>query len=654
MVKRLFGYVLLFRKKVALAVIILLLSIVTQLIGPYIIKVIIDQHINASTQLHWYQTELNGVPDGTSATSFQNKAYIRADWVNPGQIRPEWPKYYIKTVNDHVYLTSPDSKDVELSSSDVFFFYEHDALPVVLLIGLYIIVLIMSGYLAFLKDYLMQSAALEIIRKMRMDLIKQVHRLPVSYFDSTPIGQIVTRISNDIESIKEFFLSFMSNFVVNGVNLIGIYVLLFILDVKLAAVCLLLIPLFFFLMSLHLKYSKGYFQVMRARLSDMNAMLSETMQVMPIFKAFRREQAVIEEFEELNRERFDNQIKQLRVSNILSQNISNFVGALCVVAVMWYFGDMSLRSAISFGVLYAFIDYLGRLFAPINGIFQQLSQVQPAFIAAEGVFSLLDIEGTDIAAVNEVNRPEGHVKFSNVTFAYKKDEYVLKNISFEAKKGETIAIVGHTGSGKSSIMSLLMGFYEPTSGLITIDGQDITTISKQALRKYMGIVQQDPVLFAGDIKFNVSLYNEEIDLEKVKYAIREVGAEELVLRLPNGYDEEVIERGTTLSSGQRQLISFARALAFNPAIMILDEATSSIDTETEMLVQKALKVLVKDRTTFIIAHRLSTIRQADHILVLHQGEIVESGNHDELMSMKGKYYTMVQLQNERAVEEAMT
>lgn len=516
--------------------------------------------------------------------------------------------------------------------------------PVLRLLALYVGLLVLAGIGNFTQSYLLQSTALQIIKNMRMDLMRHIQRIPLRYFDNTPIGQIVSRIANDTEAVRDLFMSFMATFVVSFVQLIGIFTALFLLDVRLAMLCLLLPPLFALIMYVHLKYSKGYIAVMRARLSDMNAMINESITVMPIIQAFRREKVTIGEFETLNEDRYVHQIKQFRVFSLSSRNIVGTIGSLVTALVIWYFGRASLQDAILFGVFYAFIDYLGRIFHPIIGIFDQLTNAQRAFVSAEKVFAILDMEGREVEDAAKVPRPEGVVAFDNVTFSYKEGDPVLKGISFEARRGETVALVGHTGSGKSSIMNLLLGFYEADKGRITIDGRDVTSLSKQALRKHMGIVLQDPYLFAGDIKSNVSLYNKGITLEKVKQALMDVGAAPFVEQLPGGYDEPVIERGSTLSSGQRQLISFARALAFDPAILILDEATASVDSETEGLIQQALRVVSEGRTTLVIAHRLSTIREADQILVLHRGEIVERGTHESLMALGGRYFKMYQLQ----------
>lgn len=530
-----------------------------------------------------------------------------------------------------------------------------DLAPVLWLLALYMGLLLVASIGNFSQSYILQSTALQIIKNMRMDLMRHIQRIPLRYFDNTPIGQIVSRIANDTEAVRDLFMSFMATFVVSFVQLIGIFTALFILDVRLALFCLLLPPLFALIMVIHLKYSKRYITIMRARLSDMNAMINESIVVMPIIQAFRREKVTLDEFEVLNEDRYVNQIKQFRVFSLSSRNIVGTIGSLVTALVIWYFGRASLETSIMFGVFYAFIDYLGRIFQPIIGIFDQLTNAQRAFVSAEKVFAILDMEGMEVEEVAAVKRPEGVVKFDQVTFAYKEGENVLKQISFEARKGETVALVGHTGSGKSSIMNLLLGFYEPDQGVISIDGRDISGYSKQALRKHMGIVLQDPYLFAGDIKFNVSLYNKDISIDRVKSVLKDVGAAPFIEQLPNGYDELVVERGSTLSSGQRQLISFARALAFDPSILILDEATASIDSETEGLIQQALRVVSQGRTTLVIAHRLSTIREADQILVLHRGEIVERGNHDALMALGGRYYKMYQLQKgEKASAEPVS
>ncbi len=526
--------------------------------------------------------------------------------------------------------------------------------PVLVLLAFYIGLVSLSGVLNFSQSYLLQATALRIIKNMRMDVMRHIQRIPLRYFDNTPAGQIVSRVANDTEAIRELFMSFMATFVVSFAHLLGIYIALFILDVELALYTLALPPIFAVIMYFHLKYSKKYVAIMRARLSDMNAMINESILVMPILQAFRREKATLEEFERLNEDRYVAQVKQFRIFSLSSRNIVGTIGSLVTAFVIWHFGNLSIAGAtLSFGVLYAFIDYLGRIFNPIIGIFDQLMNAQRAFVSADKVFAILDMEGREVEETSGTAKPKGEVKFENVTFAYNDDDHVLKNISFTARQGETVALVGHTGSGKSSIINLLLGFYEPGLGRITIDDVDITTLSKQQLRKHMGIVLQDPYLFAGDIKFNVSLYNKEISLEQVKRALSDVGAASFVEQLPRGYDEPVVERGSTLSSGQRQLISFARALAFDPSILILDEATASIDSETEGLIQRALKVVSEGRTTLVIAHRLSTIREASQILVLHRGEIVERGNHDELMALRGRYFKMYQLQTEEKASLAI-
>ncbi|MEX1030733.1 MAG: ABC transporter ATP-binding protein [Paenibacillaceae bacterium] len=573
-IRRLFRYALLFKFRIIAAILILIMAVGTELLGPIITRTVI---------------------------------------------------------NDHLSLIGSDAFRMK---------------PIIYLVGLYVCILVGAAILHFVQSFLLQTTALRIILQMRMDIMNHLQRIAVRYFDNTPVGALVNRVANDTESIRDLYMSFMATFVVSLVQITGIFIFLFYLNPFMASICLILIPFYAGIVYCLLRFSNKYWVSMRARISEMNAMLSETIVVMPVLRLFRREKETVREFEELNDVWFVNNVKQLRLTSMISRNLIGLSGALMTAFIIYYFGGLSLEASIELGTLYAFLDYLGRLFYPVIGIFDQLVNAQRAFVSAERVFELMDEPGREVTDIQNEQfvRPKGTVTFEDIWFAYNDEEYVLKGLSFEAIQGQTVALVGHTGSGKSSVMNLLLGFYETEKGKITIDGQDIRTIPKQSLRKYMAVVLQDPFLFAGDIKFNVSLYNKSIGPDQVSQALKDVGADTFVERLPAGMDEPVIERGSTLSAGQRQLITFARALAFNPSILILDEATASIDSETEGLIQNALKVLSQGRTTFVIAHRLSTIREADLILVLHKGEIVERGSHEELMQAQGRYYKMYELQ----------
>ncbi|WP_078381592.1 ABC transporter ATP-binding protein [Sutcliffiella halmapala] len=661
--KRLFNYALTQRKTIIIALIMLSIAVAAELTGPFIAKRMIDNHI-LGIEKTWIASE----EAGKDRVLYQGTYYIREDRAENIQLEEEETARILQVGREYYFVPSDISFDGErkvsngelvitrgeqqasyeaelLTNSELITFYQPEVKYIIYLVALYFGLLVVASFFQYGQSYYLQTSANRIIQKMREDVFGQIQQLPIQYFDHLPAGKVVSRITNDTETIKELYVTVLATFFSGLIYITGIYIALFLLDAKLAAICLLLIPILIVWFILYRRYASVYNHKIRALLSDINGNINESIQGMTIIQAFRRQKKAKQEFETWNEEHFSYQNKLLSLNALTSHNLVGVLRNIAFVVVIWYFGGASLGigSMISLGVLYAFVDYLGRMFGPITGMVNQLANLEQARVSAVRVFELMDEAGVKVAD-EKYPRYEGNVSFESVSFGYKEDEYVLKDISFDAKKGETVALVGHTGSGKSSIMNLLFRFYDIEKGKILIDGEDIQQLSKQAIRQHMGIVLQDPFLFSGTIASNVSLEDPSIAMDKVKKALEDVGAMDFISALPKGLEEPVIEKGSTLSSGQRQLISFARALAFDPAILILDEATASIDTETEAVIQKALEVLKKGRTTFIIAHRLSTIKNADQILVLDRGEIVERGNHAELMKLKGRYYQMYELQ----------
>ncbi|REK68762.1 MAG: multidrug ABC transporter permease [Cohnella sp.] len=659
--KRLFRYALLYKKPIAAALGLLMLAVCVELAGPFIAKRMIDNNI-LGIEKKWHEV----LSDGKNTVTYNGKRYKREDHFADGETRGETArvlqverKYYFlegdlafdgkrEAANGKLTVTASDGQTAtypvtELSVSELYRFYKPEIPGLLAMAAAYFGLLVLAAGFTYGQRLLLQKSANRIVQRMREDVFAHTQRLPVQYFDNLPAGKVVSRITNDTEAVRELFVAVLANFFSGVVYMAAIYGALFLLEPRLALISLPLVPILLVWIVVYRKFAARYNQVIRNKLSDINAMINESIQGMPIIQAFRRREKTMQEFEELNREFFTYQNKLLNLNSLTSHNLVNVVRNVLFIVVVWLFWGDWLGSIVTVGVLYAFIDYMNRMFQPIVGIVNQLANLETARVSAERVFRLLDEPGVDVAT-GEMERYKGEVRFENVTFAYKNDDYVLKNISFEAKQGETVALVGHTGSGKSSILNLLFRFYDIEHGSIKVDGVDVRDIPKQLLRRHMGIVLQDPYLFTGTIASNVSLNNPKISREKVVQALKDVGAYDMFMSLPGGIDEPVLEKGSTLSAGQRQLISFARALAYDPAILILDEATASIDTETEAIIQQALDVVKKGRTTFVIAHRLSTIRQADQILVLDHGEIVERGNHESLMELGGKYYAMYQLQ----------
>ncbi|MEW4283516.1 ABC transporter ATP-binding protein [Priestia koreensis] len=516
-------------------------------------------------------------------------------------------------------------------------------------LGLHIIKVVIQ-YFQLLR---FQELALNIIQKLRIDVFSKVHKLGLKYFDQTPTGSIVSRITNDTESIKDMFVEVIVSFIQNGVMLVGIFIAMFILNVKLAAFCLVLLPALYVLMKTYRKVSSVFYQQMREKLSQLNASLNESLQGMAIVQVFRQEDRMKKEFAKINEEHYEAGLKNIKLDGLLLRPAVDVIYIVSLMIVLSYFGISSFGNVVEIGVLYAFINYLDRFFEPINQLMMRLSLFQQAIVSASRVFALLDDKTyAPSSSHTETNKvTEGEIRFENVTFSYDGKRDVLKNISFTAKPGETVALVGHTGSGKSSIINLLMHFYHLEKGNILLDGVPIRDYTNDELRSKVGLVLQDPFLFANDIKHNIALHNQRITIDQVKEAAKFVQADSFIERFEDQYDEKVVERGATLSSGQRQLVAFARTIVRDPKVLVLDEATANIDTETEEAIQLALERMRKGRTTIAIAHRLSTIQNADLILVLHKGEIVERGTHQELLSLKGLYYKMYLLQNGLSYEE---
>lgn len=540
------------------------------------------------------------------------------------------PLIIMQIIDDHIF-------------SDAF---TSETMPAILrLASLYLGLISASAIFAYGQRYFLAISANKIIKKMRQDVFTHIQTIPIKYFDNLPAGKIVSRITNDTEAVKNLYINILTNFVAGGVQMIGVLIALYFLDVRFALICTLIIPILFIWIVLYRRIATGYNKRIRSRLSDINGMLNESISGMPIIQAFRGERRTEKEFQTINEDYYDNQRKMLKLDAATGWNILSALQNLAMLSIIWFFGGRFLQAqtAISIGLLYTFIDYTHRLFRPIMGIVGQLSSMESAIVSSGRVFELME-EESEALSEKQVPRYKGNVAFEQVHFAYDANNPVLKDITLSAKCGETVALVGHTGSGKSSIMSALFGFYPYQSGRITIDGKDINTLSKQEYRQHMGIVLQDAYLFAGTIASNISLDNANISRKQIEESLAAVGATAFINKLPKGIDEPVLEKGSTFSTGERQLLSFARALAFDPAILILDEATANIDTETEGIIQKALEVLKRGRTTFVIAHRLPTIRNADQILVLDRGQIVERGNHQTLMDLQGKYHQMYQLQ----------
>ena len=514
------------------------------------------------------------------------------------------------------------------------------------LIAIYFGLMVSTVITRYISAIYRMRAANGIIKILRDQLYTHVQELPINYFDNLPAGKIVAHITNDTESLRQqFYVATVGQILINVFYVIGAFAAIAFFHTGLALTLLVLIPIMFLWNKYYTKYARVFHRKERNLNSDINGKLNESIQGMQIIQAFEQEERIQDEFEDINGKWYEVMRKYVILDSAFQWTFADFLRRLSLLLLMVYFSTQYINGAlgISVGMLYLFGDFVSRLYEPIKGIIQQMAFVQQAIAAGDRVFEMMDMKPEDNPEAS-MEVTEGRVAFNHVTFGYTEEKDVLKDIHFTAEPGQTVALVGHTGSGKSSIMNLLFRFYDPQIGEIMIDGQNTKEFSRQSVREDMGIVLQDPFLFTGTIYSNITMDNPSISKETAIQALLDVGGQDLLDKFEKGIDEPVVEKGSTLSSGQRQLISFARALAFDPKILILDEATSSIDTETEEIIQHAMNVLKKGRTTFIIAHRLSTIQHADQILVLDQGVIKERGTHESLLSLNGAYAEMYEMQ----------
>ena len=514
-----------------------------------------------------------------------------------------------------------------------------------LLLILYGLSVLASAATRFLGQISNQKAANTVSKSVQKDIFRHVQKLPVSYFDSLPAGKVVSRVTNDTRALRSFFQVVLSQMLSALLYSLGIMIALASLDLRLLAIAMISFPALFFLFRDYRRKASRLNYQYRRGISELNASLNENIEGMEVIQAFGKERTMYDDFNKVNEYVYH---KGLGMSHLFAYNTHTATGALnylLLALALLYFGYGHLQGAyaVPVGHLYIFIDYMIRFFGQMNNAMTRLGELERSRSAADHVFELLDQPVPDFGG-QPLPEMKGEIEFCDVTFAYKADEDVLRKINFAVEAGETAAFVGQTGSGKSTLMNLIFHYYSPQAGRILIDGKDIENLNEDDLRSHMAIVSQDPFLFAGSIESNITLGRKDLDSDDARHALIEVGGDHFISKLKDGLATEVKEGGKEFSAGERQLISFARALAQNPHILILDEATSHVDTETESIIQHGIERLAEGRTTLIIAHRLSTIRHAEKIYVLDQGNIVERGSHQELMQQKGIYSKMVAAQ----------
>lgn len=640
-----------------LATVLVLFIIAVELYRPIIIGNAIDQYING--YYHPYVEADVSTSDAVNWNGLvlsRDQAVSKADSASFYQIFLWKDHYYMAENLTRAECTALQNADTsvlknyvregaqKLTSNDLKVLRQND-FKGILKAGILFLLLLFSGFFLNLADtWLLQKMGQQIVYKLREETFTHIHSLSLSFFNTTPVGKLVTRVSNDTEAVNELFSTILVKLFKNVVKIIGYAVVMLSINVKMAGISFLLLPLVAILTFVFRHLSRKAYQITRNKITELNTFLSEHISGMKLIQIFAREKEKYSEFEGKSMELYRANFREIMTFAIFRPSIY-LVSVIAMILVIRTGSLSVLNGSLSLGTLFVFITYISSFFEPIQELSEQLGTLQSSIASAEKIFSVLDVKPeivspADPAPVNIL----GEIEFRHVWFAYEEENYILKDVSFVIHPGEKAAFVGATGAGKSTILNLIGRYFDIQKGQILIDGIDIHEIDLDVLRGAIGQVQQDVFIFTGDIKSNISLNNEAISPDNVRQAAEIVNADPFIQKLPHGYDEPVTERGSTLSAGQRQLLSFARTLAYDPKILVLDEATANIDTETETLITQALARLMDGRTTIMVAHRLSTIQHADKIIVMHHGEIKESGTHQELLAKDGLYKKLYELQ----------
>ena len=640
-----------------LATVLVLFIIAVELYRPIIIGNAIDQYING--YYHPYVEADVSAPDAINWNGLvlsRDQAVSKADSASFYQIFLWKDHYYMAENLTRAECTALQNADTsvlknyvsegaqKLTSNDLKILRQND-FKGILKAGILFLLLLFSGFFLNLADtWLLQKMGQQIVYKLREETFTHIHSLSLSFFNTTPVGKLVTRVSNDTEAVNELFSTILVKLFKNVVKIIGYAVVMLSINVKMAGISFLLLPLVAILTFVFRHLSRKAYQITRNKITELNTFLSEHISGMKLIQIFAREKEKYSEFEGKSMELYRANFREIMTFAIFRPSIY-LVSVIAMILVIRTGSLSVLNRSLSLGTLFVFITYISSFFEPIQELSEQLGTLQSSIASAEKIFSVLDVKPeivspADPTPVNIL----GEIEFRHVWFAYEEENYILKDVSFVIQPGEKAAFVGATGAGKSTILNLIGRYFDIQKGQILIDGIDIHEIDLDVLRGAIGQVQQDVFIFTGDIKSNISLNNEAISPDDVRRAAEIVNADPFIQKLPHGYDEPVTERGSTLSAGQRQLLSFARTLAYDPKILVLDEATANIDTETETLITQALARLMDGRTTIMVAHRLSTIQHADKIIVMHHGEIKESGTHQELLAKDGLYKKLYELQ----------